>query len=321
MSALRLPCLRFVLATTVVAVGLAVAPLPLHGVLADAVQDTLHAAGFALFTLLLVRCATTRGVTDDAQRRRRFAAAVGIVLALAIVTEGAQYFTPRDSNPDDFERDILGVGVGIAAALALATADPRRRRALLGVIAAGVVVTLVPLATVVHATVERARSLPVLHDFEHAWERRFITARSADVKLVPTDDPDHATVLRATYRDRNRWPAVIFHEVPGDWSGYDALVLEIENAQETPIRIGLRIDDETPDPVYEDRFQHGFGLEPGWQTIRVPLDDVVAGVSGHAFDVSRVRSIALFALSSTPRPFTVRIDGMRLESAPARNGP
>ena len=312
----RPPCLRFVAATSLVAVVLAAVPLPFRGLLADAVQDGIHVAGFAVFGLLLVRCATTRRVVDEAHRRRRFAIAVGVLLALAIGTEGLQFFTPRDSDPGDFARNLVAVGVGVSLGGWFLTASPRRRGALTALAVGGTVLATVPIASAVDAALARAGSLPVIHEFDEAWEMRFVSRRATDAHRVRLDG---RTALDVTYRS-GRWPSVIFREVPPDWSGFDVLVLDVENREPETVRVGVRVDDRFDAHDFADRFQRGFDLRPGRQTLRIPLEEMVAGVTTRDFDLKRMRSVAVFAVSEFPRPMRIRIDAIRLERADPSTG-
>lgn len=307
----RLPCLRLVVTISVMAVVLAVVPLPFHGMLANALQDALHALGFAGFTFLVLHCSHSHGDHDARMRRRRLAIALGVVLALAVLTEGAQYVTPRDSNPWDFARDLIGIGLGFGAWLAVLPLARRVRVTGVVLALAAAVATAVPVFQVAHALRARATSLPVIHDFTRGWEMRFVGTRDAKTARVTLDGPPPREVLRIVY-ERSAWPSTIFRELPGGWTEDQTLVLELHNPGASLVRLGLRLDDRSDSFDFEDRFQRAIQLEPGWTTVRIPLWEVVAEVTGHAFDVGAVRTLALFALRG-PRPVTIHVDAIRIE--------
>jgi len=307
----RLPCARLVVATVVLAIVLAVVPLPWHGLWANVVQDTLHALGFAGFTFLTLHCARSHETSGAGPRRRRLALALGLVLALAVITEGAQYVTPRDSNPWDFVRDLVGIALGFGLWLATTRLARRVRVAGIALVLATATMTAVPLIQTAHDLHERATSLPLVHDFTHGWEMRFVASRNATTDRVTLDGTPPREVLRIVY-ERGAWPSTIFRELPKGWSEEGTLVLVLGNPGDTAIRLGLRLDDQREVFDYEDRFQRALTLEPGWHAFRVPLREVVEEVTGHAFDLGAVQTLALFALRG-PRPITVHVDEIRIE--------
>lgn len=292
---------------------LAVVPIPVDGMVWDAWQDALHALGFAGFAFLLVRCAATTEGGDANHRRRRLVIALGVLLALAVVTEGAQYVTPRDSDLKDFGRDLVGISMGFGAALAWIVRSRRVRLIGATVAVTAGVMSIAPATRVSIHTIERVRAHPVVHDFTHGWESDYYNVKGGHAKQVRVEDPEPRQVLRVVLRS-GRWPAVIFNDLPRGWSEDETLAIDIENPTDETVALAIRLDDRADLLDYSDRFQRRVSIRPGWQTIRVPLAEVDPAVEGRTFRADRIRSITLFALDPED-PVTLHIDSIRLERA------
>ncbi len=287
---------------TVVALGLAVVPIPRDDLLTTELQDALHAVGFAVLTFFVVRTAFRSG----SRPWRHALLGLGFVLLLAVGTEGIQKFTPRDSDPFDFARDLLGIAVGAAAA-ALPMARGLARRAMLTiVVVVGTVTALSPVATTLRALELRRDRFPVLHEFEETWERRFLVVRGAALRFEPEG---HG---RLTLSEGN-YPALIVREFPADWTGYEHLCFRIAGEGEVPTHVVVRVDDVRHDGTYDDRFQQRIRVGAGWTDVAIPLSAIRAGPSGRDLDLAAVETLVLFGTPSTPRPLAVRVDALRLE--------
>jgi hypothetical protein len=65
---------------------------------------------------------------------------------------------------------------------------------------------------------------------------------------------------------------------------------------------------------YTDRFNLDLWLEPGLNSFRVPIEDVLAAPAGRRMDPRRMAKIFLFA-NGPSVPFTLYWNGFRLETA------
>lgn len=292
------------LAAVVVAFGLAVAPLPREGILTSELQDALHAIGFAVFTFVLLHA-----IERSAPATRRWThlgLALAFALALAVGTEGIQKFTPRDSDPFDFARDLLGIAIGTAAAAVpwVRTLPARTLLVVAAVIGTGA--ALSPLYSTLRALDARQARFPVLHDFEEAWERLFLATRGGDLRF---DSEGHA---RLTLIEGN-YPALIVREFPSDWSGYDRLAFRIAAEGDVPTDVAIRVDDVLHDGTYHDRFQTRVRVDAEWRDVTIPLRAIREGPRDRHLDLSAVKTVVLFGTPNTPRPLVLRVDDLRLE--------
>ena len=62
---------------------------------------------------------------------------------------------------------------------------------------------------------------------------------------------------------------------------------------------------------YEDRFNRTYRLNPGWQTIAIPLEEIRGAPKERPMQMEAIDNVMLFAIR-LPRPRTIYIDNVRL---------
>ena len=108
---------------------------------------------------------------------------------------------------------------------------------------------------------------------------------------------------------------VVLHDLYPEWSRYDELVIELENPQDLPLKLNLRVDDDEHrfgEQRYSDRYNQRFELGPGATTLRIPLADIENGPTDRQMDLSAIDGLVLFAAQSEAgRSFVIH--SIRLE--------
>jgi len=91
--------------------------------------------------------------------------------------------------------------------------------------------------------------------------------------------------------------------------------LEVFNPSPDGIQITCRIHDrrhEEGEQLYEDRFNKGFLIHPGWNDLRIDLNEVATAPMGRMMDLGEIRAVGFFA-SRLPAPRIIFLDYVRLE--------
>jgi hypothetical protein len=161
----------------------------------------------------------------------------------------------------------------------------------------------------------RDAAFPVLCCQTGDWERRFLGHKH--VHIEPAAPPGFAATgaFQRLRFSPARWPGLKMAEVHPDWSAYDVLAFDIYAEAAPPVELVLRIDDFEHDGTsYADRFNLDLWLEPGLNTFRVPIEDVLAAPVGRRMDPRRMAKVFLFA-NEPSVPFTLYWNGFRLERA------
>ncbi len=120
---------------------------------------------------------------------------------------------------------------------------------------------------------------------------------------------EHATDGGSALRLTSRGPAgnVRFSGFDGDWSDFDALVIDVFNPQAGPVAIGGWIRAIDPAAGWWDRHNWERVLRPGMNSVRLALGGMATGNGGPNIDVKRVVGFNLCVGDAT-----IDIDHVRL---------
>lgn len=296
------------------------APHPRNLAIWTAIYDAGHAPLFGCIALVVLRIVShrTRGLAA-------YGVAFAVSVAIGALLEAVQFVGPRDADPLDFLRDV----VGAASFLMLARAFERARRApgpatrgptllAVGAVLLWMAVAL-PVVRVAVAMLQRDAAFPLLHDFESSWGRRFASLNDAELQLTtpPESWPREASALREASVARidfkpSTYSGLTLGEPASDWSGYEYLAFETYSELDSTLTLIVRIDDLHAEQNYHDRFNRGIPIHPGLSRVRIPLADVQAGPRDRALDLSQVRLVVLF-VHRPEAPFSLYVDAIRLE--------
>ena len=120
-------------------------------------------------------------------------------------------------------------------------------------------------------------------------------ARSLRMELYPSEYPGLS-------------PKMAIH----DWRGYVALCFDVYNPQAETRTLSVRIDDRKDYPTYEERFNARFLLEPGRNSVRIPLRELVTSGVGGPLDLGGIQRLVIF-VARPDGVIVLYLDHLRLE--------
>lgn len=85
-------------------------------------------------------------------------------------------------------------------------------------------------------------------------------------------------------------PMTITH----DWRKYKVFSFDVYNAHNKTIPLTVRIDDSKGSLDYPDRYNKTFLLQPGANTVLVPLDSLMTSVTNRKLDLNMIYKIMIF---------------------------
>ncbi len=252
--------------------------------------------------------------------------------ALVGLAELLQPLVGRSSSWDDAINGVVGIGL---AGLFLAERGSRLAR--LALLAQGallclmLVYSLAPIYRHLGALAWQERAFPVLAEFRepapyYLWlpqPDEGLTLKDLGLHYRLEELGQSSPWLRL-WRDEGTLRLSIQpgHDFTGaslplhgrarDWSGQDALVLEIDNLSGGRRVLGIRIDDDGDVSRLGGRFQSALDLQPGPNTLRVPLAAIEAGPRGRRLNPRRIRRLALFTGVADPQSHSYRVKSVRL---------
>lgn len=277
----------------------------------DRIWDLGHLPAFGLFAYLLVTRWKNLARRPFAQR---LLMALAMIAASGWSIEMLQLLVGRTFSWLDLRKDLLG------AATAIVFWAPARQhlaqRALLGfkILLLGLV--LWEAAAAGRALVDEAvawRQFPLLSGLETPFERDRWSG-NAGFFIDRRMHSQGETALRVEL-GTDIYSGVGMDYFPRDWRHHGFLCIDLFNPEPEPIALTCRVNDTAHNRRgyrYEDRFNRTYHLNPGWQTLEIPLEDIRSGPRERAMQMDQINGFMLFA-ERLPRPRTIYIDNVRLQ--------
>ena len=174
------------------------------------------------------------------------------------------------------------------------------------------------------ALTARGQETKVLHDFEQPGDLRLweFKLKSAQITTAHATHGKSALKIQAG-EYMNSW------RLPGDWSGFDSLDIDIFIEGDAPVNGSLLIADkvwQAKGGTYWNRHNAGFSLKPGANTLSIPVNGLYRGEAGSRnndiktnIDPSQIIRMDIGFRTKGDLPASIYIDHMRLvkESRPA----
>lgn len=274
----------------------------------DWVSPPLFRAAWSLghipfFALLLVWVQSYRSLT----RPVHWLWVTLAVVVLSLVIELIQSQVGRDANWQDGLRNLIGAWLG------LFWCQPGRPLVWGGrVIATGLLLwQLSGLGSELLNHHHRVQQFPVLSDFESA---RDLSRWTGNIERV-SEPVAQGRYSLAIELGTGRYSGVGMEALPGDWQSYQTLHFSLYNPDNDELALTLRINDvphDRGDGLYNDRFNHRFLVQPGWNHYRIELDKVRLAPEDRPMNMARIRRLGIFA-TRLPEERRVYLDSVRLE--------
>lgn len=288
-----------------------------------AVGDAGHIPLFGLMSLAFLGLSYIFLKNKFKDIRSHYLAALIATALVGTLSEIMQINTNRDADINDFLRDVGGA---ISFLSLYVTYDPRLKEVrrkwgrkltfwAWGISLLFITICSLTIGLVTVAYIERYQAFPIICDFEHGWQERFLILCDAELKLVPAPSgwkgAGQGHVGRVVFNHAT-YPGFHIKEPYPDWRNYSTLAFEIYSELDTTVTLNVRVDDSHHRGLYQDRYNTVIRINPGLNRINIPLAKVQNGPKSRKMDMIAIRAIGLFA-SRPPAPFTLYLDNFRLE--------
>ena len=283
-------------------------PLILH-----VLQKLAHPSVFGIIALSVLVLARQRA-SGGGPVWRDYLVALFAAITVGGLTEIAQLFAHRDPSLRDVGLDTRGA----IAALCLAAAfDARCRGAVRGAwwralyLAAGLALAaliLTPLAWTVAGYANRSRRFPVLLEPASRLDLLFVSLGGSPSDRIPLP----AAYARSPGETALRVPLLVrpvagvwLDEPKSDWSGRQALLVDVTNPGRSTLELHVRVHDRSHNFKADDRFNAVREIAPGTrETLAFPLETIASAPTGRRLDLRHIAGLALFRVGAEgPREF------------------
>jgi len=289
----------------VVAAALLFVPLPIPPTYAGrTIENAGHTPLFLVGTLFIL---TILRHEFHVQGARLYVLAGLIGVACGFMSEVIQMPLRRDASWEDVFADAMGVMLALAlyALFDWRSAFRGTRVAALLIVAGCTINYLAPIVSMARAYIYRDGQFPVLASFKSSAELSWIVGYGINREI--RDGALDVDFIAKTF------PGFSFHEPVRDWRRFQVLVIDVENPETRPLKLGLRIHDIGHGREFIDRFNRKFDLAAGERrALRIPLEEIRHGARNRLINMGEISDVTLFRLHDSPSQH-LRLYNMRLE--------
>ncbi|MFC1748467.1 VanZ family protein [Pseudomonadota bacterium] len=282
-------------AATLLLITLALIPRTYMG-MDEAIHKTMdagHFAAFGLFALLLQHLLSHHG------EKRAAVISLAISTLLIVGIELIQPYVGRTAALSDVANGLFGVAAFLMGRHIWLTASKNYIKHLYAFVTATLFIVIAkPAITEWHIAWWRMHHFPVLGEFEDAIEHEVWRAQGTEngLKTQVSLSPEYvrygktALKIEAVTGD---FSGVNYRAGGKDWSSYSSLNIALYNPDE-PFSLFSRIDDDTPTPTYQQRFNSTFKLTNGWNLINIPLTKIANAPKKGTMNMQAIHKVVLF---------------------------
>ncbi|MDB4582918.1 VanZ family protein [Draconibacterium sp.] len=214
-------------------------------------------------------------------------------LLLGGLIELCQYATGRTPDGQDIVLDLTG---GLLALVFLGRfSKPFNRGLLLSfriVLLTFLAVQSTPFAVAVVDEIIAYRQFPVLISNDTPFELDRWRGNS-DIEI---DRIESANLLKIRLSPEHRYPGTSLGYFPGDWSGYNLLVIRFYNPSPLPLNVSVRVHDRAHESSYsyQDRFNLNTRVQPGWSDLKIGLNQIRNAPQDREMNMREISDLSVF---------------------------
>lgn len=272
------------------------------------VSELLNLAHIPL--LLLLSYSLWPGlVRYHSTKHRALFSLIIVTIGISVGVEVAQTLIGRFASWVDLRRDLLGLALFIALCPTLFSAPSRFNRILLPLTLFWLLIECLPFSLFLVDYYHLHTHPHVLSDFESPGQ----VSRWSSGKLVNTvrDDPSRALRIPLT---TDLYSGSKLEHLPRNWSDAGTFYLEVFNADSTPQQLNIKVQDSLSVKEgndYSMRFNGVQSIQPGWNSINIPIHAIREAPHHRPMQISDIHSIELF-VTNRPTPGYLLVDNLRL---------
>ena len=237
------------------------------------------------------------------------------VFFLGVGIELLQEMVGRDASWDDVLHNLCGVWLALFWGQKLKVKLPFALllRLLCLSLAAP---SLVFAASAAYTDMRMRSQFPVINNFENYFEAKHLVGIALDIpKGRSSAHVSDGRFSLAVNLGTGKYSGIKWVSPYGDWTGYNQFAMDVYNADDSTFEVVLKIADFTHDlgsNNYDDRFNKRVKLLPGWNYLRVSVDEIENAPKNRKMRMDQVSCLELFATRLT-QPKLIYVDYLRLE--------
>ncbi|MDH5516447.1 MAG: VanZ family protein [Gammaproteobacteria bacterium] len=236
-------------------------------------------------------------------------------LLIGTAIEVIQIFIHRDFSTDDIINDLIGGYIGFLGLIIFGHQVALKKRIIaLAIAIVLIIIGLRQLEKDVLDEIKMQQAFPVIADFEIASEMSRLESKNVIIKRVKQHSYQGQHSLKIDYLP-GRYPAVTIEHLKGNWSGFKTLAFYVYNPGSKPVSFELKIYDQKhalTGRSYNDRFNKEIVFTSGWNSVEIPLNEIIEAPKRRSMDTHKLKAISLFT-DKQQQPVTLYLDYIHLK--------
>ncbi|MCP4395690.1 MAG: hypothetical protein GY801_00055 [bacterium] len=236
-----------------------------------------------------------------------------ITLVVGILIELIQGNIGRTPSVEDLLKDVTGSLIVLVFWVPSRHSITKRTlRMLQGGVISLILVALLPFIKTFADETVAARQFPLLASFETPFEVGRWGGNS-DFAIEHTIAGHGHSSLQVLF-NTDRYSGVFLIHFPGDWRNFNFLQVDIFNPSSELLTIHFRVHDRLHiinNFPYDDRFNSTFTVNPGWNDMTIPLEDILNAPRSRTMDLTNICNVGIFVVRLA-KPEMIYIDRVRL---------
>ncbi|PUA30152.1 MAG: hypothetical protein B0W54_06450 [Cellvibrio sp. 79] len=237
------------------------------------------------------------------------------VFCIGACIELLQHFVGRDSSWDDIFHNLCGVWFALFWGQKLGAT----RSIVLCLRVLSLLLVMPSFWFTVNAAysdLQMRNQFPLINSFESDYEvKQVMGFQLHDAKKQVSDHASTGRFSLAVQFGTTKYSVVKWIGPYGDWSPYNYFAIDIYNSESQSFAVTLKIADFQHDlgrNALDDRFNRRITLAPGWNLVRVPMEEIRTAPVSRVMQMNEISCLELISIS-LDKPKLIYVDNVRLE--------
>lgn len=281
--------------------------------------NTGHLFFFALLTWLFIT------LTPLIERSWLRMLVVSLLFALLLggLIEVLQFIIGRYMEWQDLFTDMLGALLGFLVVQFSAHEDrrPLNRPVIVLLSIIVILAAFYPVINIVRDDLKIEADFPVIANFESEavlarWDNEYVGRFEIDHQVYTEGKSSAYIEFELSDEVDEYYPGVALEVIYPGWSAYQYLNISIHNDQSENLDVEVKIYDRLHRQTgyeYSDRFNLEISLVPGWNNLKIKLQDILKAPQGRRMNLDDISGFSIF-IHNPETVTSIHLDNIHLSN-------
>ena len=244
-------------------------------------------------------------------------------LLLGGLIEVLQFIVGRYMEWQDLFTDMLGALLGFLTVQFLAPEDrrPLNRPVIVLLSIVVLLAAFYPVISIVRDNLKIEADFPVIANFESEdvlarWDNEYVGKFEINHQLYVEGESSAYIEFELSDEYEEYYPGVALEVIYPDWSAYQYLNISIHNDQKRNLDVEVKVYDRLHRQTgyeYSDRFNREVSLMPGWNNLKINLQDILNAPQGRRMNLGDIAGFSIF-MQNPETVTSIHLDNIHLSN-------